>query len=458
MKLLFSTILLVTLLQVSDRAASADDHMTLDALELNELGEASRIQEFVVITSNIDHLLPAFTDVLKWKVKSDRVADKTVALSWGLPPETPIREVLVGNDASIYGFVRLVEIDGVGQELIRPGARWWDTGGMLNINVLVKNSEATIRGLRSLGWYARALPEPYEWPGNVKGVSMIMIGPDDLMLSFQERQSPPLSGWPPFDGATHVEVGYEIANDPATWTSFYADVIGFKTRELSTRGDNQGNEIGPNDFGLPHNASNLHYSILGGAKPHNGEQLIGVRSFPNATGYDFSERVRPPNIGIASVRLPVSDVDVIADRIAKSGVDIEAPLQIVNMAPYGKVKTLAYQSPGGSGQWTEIFEPAAQPMNKAEFANFLKDGQSGTWNGVGGASGEIYFNADGSAKVTFGRGEATGTWALKGNAICTSWTTLRDGRESCAVYYHLSGKDYQSFQLNGQVEGFTTFD
>ena len=155
-------------------------------------GQESQIQEFVVIVSDLDLTLPAFTDVLKWDIKYQGKAHKTVAQSWGLPVDIPIHEVLVGNAASRYGFVRLVEIDGVEQLLIRPGARWWDIGGLLNINVLVKDSEEVINGLRALGWYARAMPEAYVYPGNVKGVSMIMIGPDDLMLSFQERQSPPL--------------------------------------------------------------------------------------------------------------------------------------------------------------------------------------------------------------------------------------------------------------------------
>lgn len=423
-----------------------------------EFDGQSRIQEFVVVTRNIDLMLPTFTDILKWTVIYEGDADKTVALSWELATDTPIREVLVGNDASEYGFVRLVEIQGVEQAIIRPGARWWDTGGMMNINVLVKDSSVVIAGLRRLGWTTRALPESYEWPGGLKGVSAIMIGPEDLMLSFQERQSPPLTGWPEFSGATHIEVGYERANDPATWSDFYKNEIGFKTRDLSTRGSNENKEVGPNDFGLPHNATNLDYSILGGAIPHDGEQLIGVRSFPNATGYDFSDRAHPPNIGIASVRLPVSDLDTIAERIQKSGIALASDVRIVDMKPYGKVKMLAYRSPGGSGQWTELFEPRAEPMTGTEFSTFLQGGKSGTWSGVGGASGKIYFNADGSAKVTFARGEAVGTWALKGNAICTSWTTLRDGRESCAVYYYLKNKDYQSFQMNGQVEGFTTFD
>ncbi len=181
---------------------------------------------------------------------------------------------------------------------------------------------------------------------------------------------------------------------------------------------------------------------------------MGVRSFPNATGYDFSDRVRPPNIGIASARLPVSDVDALAERIAASGVALAARRQIVDMAPYGKVKMVAVRASGGGQQWTEFFEPGVEPMTKEEFSDVLKGGKHGTWAGVGGGAGEIFFNDDGSAKVTFGRGEAIGTWTLKGNAICTSWRTLRDGRESCAVYYHLSGNDFQSFQMNGAGRRF----
>ena len=423
-----------------------------------ELDGDSRIQEFVVVVSDLDRMLPAFTDVLKWQIKHEGRVDRSVLYSWNLPVDTEGREVLVGNAASDYGLVRLVELSDVEQELIRPGARWWDTGGVLNINVLVKDSVAVTAGLRALGWYSRALPEPYVYPGNVKGVSMIMIGPDDLMLSFQERQSPPLTGWPEFEGATHIEVGYEIAKDPAAWTDFYRDVVGFKVRDLSTRGGKDG-PIGPNDFGLPHNATGLDFSTLGGAKPHDGEQLLGVRTFTKATGYDFSERARPPHLGIASVRFPVTDVDALAERIAKAGIALAAERQIVNLPPYGRVKLLAVRNPGGGNQWVEFFAPGVEPLNKEEFERLLEGGLNGEWQAFGSSTGGISeWHADGSARVTFGRGEATGTWTLKGNAICTSWTTLRDGRESCARYYHLGGRRFESFTMTGQPEGFSTFE
>jgi hypothetical protein len=91
----------------------------------------------------------------------------------------------------------------------------------------------------------------------------------------------------------------------------------------------------------------------------------------------------------------------------------------------------------------------------------LADGARNRWRGFGGAPCDKYtsaFNKDGSAKVTWRTGEAVGTWTLKGNAICTSWTTLRDGREGCAAYYQVDDKTFQSYTVAGQPEGMNVFE
>jgi hypothetical protein len=185
-----------------------------------DFSEGGSVQEFVISVSDLDRTLPALTEVLKWRVIDRGAAHPSVARLWGLDVETPIEQVLVGNTASTRGFVRLAEIAAPNRDLIRPGGRWWDTGGMFNFNVLVRDLDATIAGLRALGWTSAAQPETYERPGNVRGKSMIMIGPDDIVMSFQERQSPPLQGWPPFDGASHIEVGYQVVKDVEPWFAF----------------------------------------------------------------------------------------------------------------------------------------------------------------------------------------------------------------------------------------------
>nr|NKB44700.1 hypothetical protein [Alphaproteobacteria bacterium] len=167
----------------------------------------SRTQEFVISVSSLDATLPAFTDVFQWQVKRKGAIDPTVMRLWGLPFGTTGREVLVGNADSQYGYVRLVEFDLPDRQLMRPSGRWWDTGGLFNLNILVKDLDATEAALRRLGWTARGLKSTYDRGETARGESQVMIGPDDLVVSFQERQAPPLKGWPAFGGATHMEGG-----------------------------------------------------------------------------------------------------------------------------------------------------------------------------------------------------------------------------------------------------------
>lgn len=320
------------------------------------LTEGVQIQEFVLITSSIDRTLPAYRQALKWKVWSEGAPDPALHGIWGLDPGVSAREVLVGNAQSTYGFVRLVELEGVAQQLIRPGGRWWDTGGMFNMNVLVKDLDATEALLRRLGWYANNLPESYQYPGNVRGKSVIMIGPDDVVLSFQQRTSPPLQGWPEFKGATHIEVGYQLVTDLEDWSAFHTDVLGLPLRgPIGTRGSD--GPVGPNDFGLPHNASGLHSSQIASIKlREGGEQILGGRAFSNATGYDFSERAAPPNLGIAVIRIVVPDADGLAKRIKSKGVELQAEPRTMILAPYGRVRIFAVRTPGSSQTWLEFLQ------------------------------------------------------------------------------------------------------
>ena len=323
--------------------------------------ETSRIQEFVVVVSNLQLTLPAFTDVLKWEVKHEGTADPSIARLWNLAPHTSIREVLVGNNASEYGFVRLMEIEGVEQQLIRPGAGWWDTGGTRNINVLVRDAFEVEAGLRRLGWTARSQPSRYERPGGIEGVANSMYGPDDLVISYQGRigNSPPLADLPTAETATHVQNGYQITSDPEAWIEFFSDVVGFRTRIRLVRSPDAV-EIGPNAFGLPHNTSGLNDLAMGGAEPKPGRQFLGVIHFLKARGHDFSDRARPPNIGIAAIRFPFAGLEALEERSANAGISPAVPRQTVEMAPYGRVSVLALRVPGGSGQWIEFFESAGR--------------------------------------------------------------------------------------------------
>jgi hypothetical protein len=429
-----------------------------DKLPIALAGDAdTHIQEFVIGVSDMARAKPVYTDVLKWKVKHAGPADLSIVNLWRLDLKAKVDEVLVGNEQSAYGFVRLVEIAGAERVIARPNGSWFDTGGMLNLNVLVKNLDETVTGLRRHGFHGFAEPESYVYPTGAKGISMMMLGHDDVVISFQERQSPPLQGWPAFEGATHIETGYQVVTDIGAWNDFWTKVVGLSAREVRERRADKA--IGPNDYRLPHNTKGLDDSKQGGAYPiKGGEQLLGVRQFLNATGADYAARAQPPNLGIIGIRMPFKDIDALAKRVADAMIPFAAPKQVYTIAPYGKVKGFAILQPGGSGLWTEFFEMDPQPMTAAEMKAFLARDRVSAWVPTGWkGGGTSTWRADGSAEVTWSTGKAVGRWTLKGNAICTEWTTLRDGRESCAIYYDMGDGVYQSYTLTGQPEGMNTF-
>ncbi len=443
------TVLLAAVVHMA-AASAADTRTAIDP------GAETQIQEIVISVSDIERAVPAFRDVLQWKLLQSGPANATVARSWGLPGKTRINEVLLGNAASRYGYVRLVQIADVPQQPIRPMGRWWDTGGLYNLNVLVKDLDAVEAGLMKNGWHAVSLVDAYEYPGNVRGKSQIMVGPESVVLSFQQRISPALAGWPEFTGAAHIETGYQIVTDFDKANDFWKNIIGLTTREPRLRQSDK--PVGKNDYGLPHNLIGVEDSRQGGAYPRKGgEQLIGLRQFVSATGFDFTERARPPNLGIMTLRLPFADIDPILARARAARMTLAAEPQIVDMAPYGKVRLAALRAPG-SGLWVEIFEPGAKPLSHDSMQTLLGRGARGTWVSFGGgARGTMWYARGGKANVTWDKGGVKGTWALKGNSICTAWPSMRDGREQCAVYFQVDGRSYQSFQIDGTPDGFNTF-
>jgi hypothetical protein len=419
-----------------------------------DLSQGNHIQEFVISVSDLKRTLPTFTEVMKWKIYDQGKADASVARLWGLDTETPIDQVLVGNAESKYGFIRLAEIKADKKELIRPGGRWWDTGGLFNFNVFFRDLEGAQQALRKYGWSANNLVSTYERP-NASGKTMMMSGPDDVVMSFQQRLSQPMTGWPNFEGASHIEVGYQIVTDINAWNDFYTKVLGFASFG-GVRETKSDKPIGPNVYGLPHNAVGLTDGWQANVKFRDKhEQSLGARQFTNATGYDFTARANPPNLGIMTVRVPVSDILAIRERILAAKGDMPSDVQIVRLAPYGAVRALAVRSPG-SGMWLELFQPGATPMTESELKDFTKQGRYATWTRFNNKlTGNVLWRKDGTARVKWDEGglDEEGTWTIKGNAVCTAWKKLRNNRELCVHHYRLAGDTTQSFTVDGRTDG-----
>jgi hypothetical protein len=215
--------------------------------------------------------------------------------------------------------------------------------------------------------------------------------------------------------------------------------------------------VGANVYGLPHNAVGFTDGWQANVKFRDKhEQSLGARQFKSSTGYDFSARANPPNLGIMTVRIPMTNIVALRDKLMAAKANMAADLQIVRLAPYGTVRSLAVRSPGGSGLWLELFEPGAEPMSESELKEFTKKGRYATWTRFNNKlTGNVVWRPNGTAHVKWDQGtlDEEGTWTVKGNAVCTAWTRLRSNRELCVHHYRLAGDTTQSFTVDGRTDG-----
>jgi hypothetical protein len=154
------------------------------------------------------------------------------------------------------------------------------------------------------------------------------------------------------------------------------------------------------------------------------------------------------------LRYETRDIVELSAQHRTRGTQLTAPLQIVRLPPYGVARAFAISAPNGVR--LEFFERGARPMPEHELREFARLGRYSTWVRFNGQlTGNVLWRADGTARVRWqdNRLDEEGTWAIRGDAVCTAWKRLRGNRELCVQHYRLDGDRTQSFQRDGTPDG-----
>ncbi|MEM9055807.1 MAG: VOC family protein, partial [Pseudomonadota bacterium] len=179
---------------------------------------------------------------------------------------------------------------------------------------------------------------------------------DAIRIAFIERVAPPLEGWPNIRVASRTFNSTQIVSDMDEAAAFYQGVLGFQPY-LEHIGPSEA--PGEHVLGLSREAMVAVTREVRILSPQgDNEGSVELLEFRDYTGRDFSDRARPPNLGVLMLRYPVPDVEALAVYFERSGVTLAAPVTTVQMAPYGAVKTVAVQAPDGA--WLEFFEDTSQ--------------------------------------------------------------------------------------------------
>ena len=271
--------------------------------------------------------------------------------AWGLPEAASGAYELLASPGKRVGWVRLVRFDGVEQTLIRPGAQVWDQGGLFSLMVRAQDAEDVMDAAHARGWSVFNQPQVFDFGGLIIKNVVVRL-PDGVNLAVYSRVDPPIEGWTDLAGFSYPFNTMAMVHDIEAERRFFEQGLDFAP---FWAGDYIDPEEVDTNFGLPDNLSDeipRRTAILQQRPGKDGR--IELMQFVGLSGRDFSDRARPPNLGLLAVRLPVDDLDLTLDRLAGLGFEPAAGPARSMRAPYGDLRWAAVRSP--SGVIVELFE------------------------------------------------------------------------------------------------------
>jgi len=312
-------------------------------------------QEVVLSVQDIETWKTFFTNAAGWELRHEGSIDGRLNEYWDLPDGVAITEALMANVGTETGFVRLVSISGAERAVIRSNDQSWDTGGIFNFNMRVKDMAAAREELEALGFQASTDPTEFTFgPFRVK--EWIVRGPDGVRFALIERIEPVLEGWPNLRKFSRAFNSTQVVADIDSTLAFYRDKLGM---EIYLENVGASAEEGPNVLGLPHNLTTQIPRTVYILHPDGlNEGSVEILSFDGAAGRDFSDRAVPPNRGILGLRFPVNDWNGFLERLSEKEIPIVAGPTALELKPYGIVNIVAIQSPEGA--WLEFFSTSSE--------------------------------------------------------------------------------------------------
>ncbi|HVY34413.1 MAG TPA: VOC family protein [Caulobacteraceae bacterium] len=299
-------------------------------------------REAVVIVADPAPWIETLTTVGGWEMAHRGPPDSALNAFWALPPQARSEQVVMRNIGTRMGYMRLVRVEGVEQQPIRPDDQAWESGGIQALDLRVVDIEATRKALHARGWRAPSDPVRYTTYG-VDVIQWAPSSPDGVRLSFIQRISPPLQGWSELKQWSRLANAAITVRDMPAAKAFFSQTLAMPEASNS----NTVGADGPNVLGLPWSLSRqTAVDIRGFAAGDAGEGAVELISIPEALGRDFAANAHPPNLGIVALRFQVDDIDGLARDLTARGAEVSA-VQSMAIAPYGTCRACTIQAPDG---------------------------------------------------------------------------------------------------------------
>ena len=111
-------------------------------------------------------------------------------------------------------------------------------------------------------------------------------------------------------------------------------------------------------------------------------------------------------------------------------------------------------------QQQKLIDSGAKQLNDMELKELVTDSVN-TWSNPRGDKGKTVYRSDGTATAEWngpnGSGADQGTWVVKNDSVCTTWTKVRNGKEMCFTMYRVGDNEYKGFRPDGTEAGTHSF-
>ncbi len=185
-------------------------------------------REAVLSVRNLDESIPFYQEVAGWTLQHRGLSSKDVNKLWQLPEEVEIEEAFLVNEGDNLGFLRLVCFkNAVNQRPIRVQGNSWDTGGIFDLDIRVKNIGAKFDEMIGRGWHPVSKPHRYTFE-KFDVEEVLLKDNDGVVFALIQRHSPPLTGWENLREFSYCFNSTQVVKDFDKALHFYQDQLGFK--------------------------------------------------------------------------------------------------------------------------------------------------------------------------------------------------------------------------------------
>lgn len=303
--------------------------------------------EAIIVTRDADNMARFFETVAGWEIiDSGALSKATAAYLTGGQENLAGQYAVVKPPGFDQGWVRIIELEGVEQKIIRANAQPWDTGGVFSLMTRSANLERNKTDAEEAGW--TAYNEPYDFGfGDLELRNIVLRGPDGVNLAIYEWVQPKRDDASPPGAVSKAFNAMQMVADIEAAKAFYVDTLGF---DIYQQGSFIDPEDRPTNFALPVNYATKiprDYAILIPQGADDAAGRIELMQFRGFEGRDLSGRAGLSDLGVVSLMFPVSDLQAKEDALKEKAVMFVRERQTIMTPPFGQAEALTVASPDG---------------------------------------------------------------------------------------------------------------